>query len=839
MNLKNITKIASAALLCMGLFACEGTADLEKQVADLEGRVAKLQEAIDATNGNALAVRALLNSENLIVGHSETKDGVTLNLSDGSTVSIVYGNVADWIVPVLGIDAEGNWSLSIDGGLTFTKVKKTTAVNANDGVTPQIGLDENNYWTISYDGGKTFTKILSAAGLPYNATDGREVQGTYAFFKNVQYDAKAGVMNFTLTTGQTLTVGVVETFYVKVTGMADKPEIQLEQTLTYPVELSEVASAVFQGPEGWNAVLKDTEISFTAPSKGTAGDYTFTLTVVSTKGYIKIYRYPFALRAVKYDDSCCKAWNDFTARNEDNILNDFSYAGYDHGLTAPPAVETLGYATYNVCDYGAVPNDGKSDREAFLACVKAATGMNYEVTDKLITFGHRQSANAVIYFPEGEYILHTAADNSENYTRMIVIRSGNIVLKGAGRDKTRIVMQDPALPQSSEMYSSPCMLSFYNFSGLGDLGVSVSGNARKGDFSVKVSSTSGLSAGDWVCLWAEISDKAYIAAELAPYEAKSTWDISNLVKIYDYHQIKSVSGSTVTFHEPLMHSVDASKGFQIKKYNHYENVGVEDITFVGNAKHDFAHHASWEDDGGFKPLQFMRIANSWVRRCDFESTSEAFTFHTSVNCSGYDCRFTGWRGHAAMRAASSSRIFIGATRDLAKGNVDANNPNIAQGTYLENAGQFHAVGVNGPCMGTVLWRNVWGDDACFESHAEQPRATLIDCCKGGWMEYRQGGGTAAMPNHLADLTIWNFESTTPHKAQWTTDGTFLWWATNSRSINYLPPIIVGFHGQPCKFNPSSVVCNDSYGTAVNPGSLYEAQLQARLGYVPGWLLSLK
>lgn len=839
MNLRNITRIASAVLLSLGLFACESTADLESQVADLEGRVSKLQEAINATNENALAVRALLKSEVLIVSHSESKDSVSLSLSDGSTVSIIYGTVADWIVPVLGIDADGNWALSLDGGKTFERVKKTTAVNVNDGITPRIGLDANDYWTISYDGGKTFTKILSESGLPYSARDGREVQGTYAFFKNVQFNEKESVMEFSLVTGESFKVGVVQDFFLKVSGMEEKPEIKLEQTLTYSVEMSNVASAVFQGPEGWNAVLKDSEISFTAPASGKAGDYSFTLTVISTKGYIRIYNFPFALRAEKYDSTDCKVWKDFAARNDENILLDYSYAGYDHGETAPPAVETLGYTTYNVCDYGAVPNDGKSDREAFLACVKAATGVNYEVTDKLVTFAHKASARAVIYFPEGEFILHTADDNSASFSRMIVIRSGDIVLKGAGREKTRIVMQDPALPQNSEMYSSPCMLSFYHFSGLGDLGISVNANAKKGDFSVSVSSTSGLSKNGWVCLWAEISDKGYIAGELSPYEAKSTWDISNLVKIYDYHQIKSISGNTVTFYEPLMHDVDASKGFQIKNFNHYENVGVEDITFVGNAKHDFVHHGGWEDDGAFKPLEFMRIANSWVRRCDFESTSEAFTFHTSVNCSGYDCRFTGWRGHAAMRSASSSRIFIGATKDLAKGDVGSNNPNVAAGTFMENAGQFHAVGVNGPCMGTVLWRNVWGDDACFESHADQPRATLIDCCKGGWMEYRQGGGTAAMPNHLADLTIWNFESTTPHVAQWSKDGTFLWWATGSMSNNYLPPIIVGFHGQPCQFSPSSVVCNESYGTAVTPGSLYEAQLQARLGYVPSWLTSLK
>lgn len=30
-----------------------------------------------------------------------------------------------------------------------------------------------------------------------------------------------------------------------------------------------------------------------------------------------------------------------------------------------------------------------------------------------------------------------------------------------------------------------------------------------------------------------------------------------------------------------------------------------------------------------------------------------------------------------------------------------------------------------------------GDDSCFESHATQPRATLIDCCSGGFMHWQQ------------------------------------------------------------------------------------------------------
>ena len=837
--------IITNALLCLcasaALLSCTDKQELESQIADLEKRVDDLNEIVSTTNANNIALKALLDTKTLILSHEITSDGVRLSLSDGSTVEIFYGKTAPWVVPVLGIDTEGRWIVSLDGGETFDYVKKTSNIHDGDGASALIGIDKEGYWTISFDEGKTTERILDENGSPISANDAKQVAGKYSFFKSVTYDPAAGEMVFNLMNGQSISVPVLETFFVKAVGYKENTPIYRSEVKAYLVETSELANAVFSGPEGWGAVLEDSEIRITAPAEAPAGEYTISLLAVSTKGYLRRYDYTFILQKQTIDEIGCKIWADFAAASPDNILLDYSYAGYHHGEEAPADVYTLGYKVYDVTDYGAVANDGKSDREAFLNCVKAALGVNFSVEDRYIVFDAKPKANAIIYFPEGDFILHTSADDSENYSREIMIRSGNIVLKGAGRDKTRIVMQDPNLPANEEMYSSPVMLSFRNWSGLSDFAtpVEVTADAPKGGFSVKVNSTAGMKAGDWVCLWAEVSDSDYIAAELAPYEAKAEWDISKLVYIYDYHQIKSIENGEVTFVEPLMHAVDASRKFMIKNYPHYENVGVEDITFAANAKHDFLHHGSWEDDGGFKPLTFMRCVNSWVRRCDFESTSEAMTFHTSANCSGYDCRFTGWRGHASMRSASSSRIFIGATQDRTKGPVGTGNPQYSAGTMLENAGQFHAVGVNGPTMGTVIWRNLWGDDACFEAHADQCRATLIDCCKGGWMEYRQGGGTAALPNHLADLTIWNFEATTNHKANYTSDGTMLWWATGSRSINFLPPIIVGFHGGSCLFNPSSVVVDDSHGTPVSPESLYEAQLVKRLGAVPAWLNSLK
>ena len=57
----------------------------------------------------------------------------------------------------------------------------------------------------------------------------------------------------------------------------------------------------------------------------------------------------------------------------------------------------------------------------------------------------------------------------------------------------------------------------------------------------------------------------------------------------------------------------------------------------------------------------------------------------------------------------------------------------------------------------------------------------------------------------------------------------------------MPPVIVGFHGASIVFDesPEQVKYMESLGTPVEPQSLYEAQLERRLGYVPAWLNALK
>ena len=519
------------------------------------------------------------------------------------------------------------------------------------------------------------------------------------------------------------------------------------------------------------------------------------------------------------------AWQKFAAGDAGNILPDFSAAGYNHGASLPPDwtlddYKANGYTIYNICDYSAVADDAVSDRDAYLAIVAK--------------INKKAKAKAVIYFPAGRYILHTAADNNaDGVSSALMLNSGYVVLKGDGRDRTTIAMGAPMVPKdSTKMWSSEQMLSIKNQAGLKDTLAKVTAAAAVNTWKVNVDDASRLSAGMWVCLYMLNKNGSVILKEVGNH---TVYDfMTNIlagVEVIDFHQIDHIDGNDVYFKEPIMKAVSADDGWVLRRWNHYEQVGIEDLTFEGQATPHFKHHGSWRDDGAYKPLVLTRLTDSWVRRVNFVSCSECITFEECANCSAYDIGISGNRGHSAIRMANSSRGFIGCVYDHS-GGYDTSDTGYK--THKEGLGQYHAVGVSKHSIGNVVWRCKWGDDACFESHATQPRASLFDVCEGAFMAYRMGGDLAQLPNHLDNLTIWNHNTTRVDSVA------FRWWYESKAWIKVMPPTIVGLHGvEVTWYDESEMKLNENQGITVSPYSLYEAQLTRRLGSLPQWVTDLK
>ena len=868
--MKKVISIICITLL-VALYSCDERDDLRSDIDNLKERVANLEASIEQMNSDISNYQQMVEGKILVVGYSkDEQDNYTIELSNGETVTIYSGKVDMNDMPLFSVNASGHWAYTINDMTTELLVndKPVSAIPeaGTAGVTPKLKVDANGFWLISIDNGSTWNKL----GNNQIADGTQAVANASSLFSNVTIDEATGQITFTIRADNSQVKVPIygKDFYltIKYEGTAT---FGLGQKQEFVVEQANVETATIEN-QTWGVKLTENKLIVTAPKTNVQGkeyEEQIYIKIFSKEGYCRVVKLPVKLLTTEIDANSALAWQRFR-QGEDNVLPDYSYAGYNHGESAPQGAFSLGYQVINVKERMTAKN--MTAREALISILQEKGMTKVNGTNKL-----NANAKIVIYFPAGDYVLHNDDDNTRDESKQkdavdsknnnvssgIEIYGGNFVIKGDGPDKTRLIMETPNLPTSiSNLSSSPILLAIKHTNGPNNAGnspklASVTENAKRGDFTVKVSGTTGISSEQWVQLRLRSGDRELVKKEIGPIALNENWAIAKApisinqssddlygVKITEFHQVKSAANGKITFYEPIMHDIDIkyndTEGWEIRTYKYLENVGIEDLSFVGNALDGYAHHGEghaeqakvgWQYDGAYKPLLLQRVVNSWVRNVHFESVSEALTFAESANSSAYDIRISGKRGHSAVRSQGSSRVFIGKVRDESAGND----------VYGKSCqGQFHGCGVSKPSVGTVLWNVTWGNDACFESHATQPRATLIDNCSGGLVYYRAGGDENEVPNHLGDLTLWNLNvtGTDSHASN------FVWWSDSDTWWKIFPPIVVGTHGMNVKFpskEQQQVTYEESTGMKVSPESLYEAQLRERLGYVPGWLNALK
>lgn len=868
--MKKVISIICITLL-VALYSCDERDDLRSDIDNLKERVANLEASIEQMNSDISNYQQMVEGKILVVGYSkDEQDNYTIELSNGETVTIYSGKVDMNDMPLFSVNASGHWAYTINDMTTELLVndKPVSAIPeaGTAGVTPKLKVDANGFWLISIDNGSTWNKL----GNNQIADGTQAVANASSLFSNVTIDEATGQITFTIRADNSQVKVPIygKDFYltIKYEGTAT---FGLGQKQEFVVEQANVETATIEN-QTWGVKLTENKLIVTAPKTNVQGkeyEEQIYIKIFSKEGYCRVVKLPVKLLTTKIDANSAIAWQHFKT-GENNVLPDYSYAGYNHGESAPQGAFSLGYQVINVKERMTAKN--MTARKALISILQEKGMTRVNGTNKL-----NANAKIVIYFPAGDYVLHNDDDNTRDESKQkdavdsknnnvssgIEIYGGNFVIKGDGPDKTCLIMETPNLPTSiSNLSSSPILLAIKHTNGPNNAGnspklASVTENAKRGDFTVKVSGTTGISSGQWVQLRLRSGDRELVKKEIGPIALNENWAIAKApisinqssddlygVKITEFHQVKSAANGKITFYEPIMHDIDIkyndTEGWEIRTYKYLENVGIEDLSFVGNALDGYAHHGEghaeqakvgWQYDGAYKPLLLQRVVNSWVRNVHFESVSEALTFAESANSSAYDIRISGKRGHSAVRSQGSSRVFIGKVRDESAGND----------VYGKSCqGQFHGCGVSKPSVGTVLWNVTWGNDACFESHATQPRATLIDNCSGGLVYYRAGGDENEVPNHLGDLTLWNLNvtGTDSHASN------FAWWSDSDTWWKIFPPIVVGTHGMNVKFpgkEQQQVTYEESTGMKVSPESLYEAQLRERLGYVPGWLNALK
>ncbi len=467
-------------------------------------------------------------------------------------------------------------------------------------------------------------------------------------------------------------------------------------------------------------------------------------------------------------------------------IPDFSYAGYRRLEEPIPMREG---PVFDVVDFGAIADDGKSDRGAIVKAISAATA----------------NGGGVVFFPKGRFDLNEIGD-----AETIRVSGSNIVLRGSGSGNGGTVLYSgEALPPEPPMrlWESPYAIEISPSSNT-ERATPITKSAKQGDLEIWVKDASALKAGDWICLSLLDNSPELIARELAGFQRiDPRWtSIHNSgMVVNERHQIEAVRGKRVLLKTPIVKAIDHQFNWNVNTFTPLSEIGVESIRFEGAWNGRFIHHRSWLDDGGYSLLKISNVVDSWVRDCVFANSNRPCGISRSAHVSVIDCRVEGTPGHSAINFQGSSYCLMARVED--------------------GASQWHSLGVSKESMGNVIWKCFWNSDTCFESHSSQPRHTLFDSCVGGFMKGRGGGASSNLPTHLEGLVMWNHMKTNPplYDFQFEPLDQLYW--------RILQPLIVGMHGTEVEFREGQSI-TISHGAPLKEGSLYERQLLRRFGKLP-------
>ena len=319
-----------------------------------------------------------------------------------------------------------------------------------------------------------------------------------------------------------------------------------------------------------------------------------------------------------------------------NYLPDFSYAGYHFGeKQIPSSFKHI----LKVTDFGAIPNDDFDDSEAFIAAVSKANELNGFV---------------LIQIPSGKF----------NISKIIYINRNKTVLRGVGSGKNGTVLffqrslrfvQDPPMHEELIEYLDVFdkkqrepqngvdnAYSQYSWSG-GFIWVAKKGkfyksynipkfnkpinayakglSGKQGGFKIKVDNASKLKVGEsYKLCWfnKEGKDGSFLKHLYDNQKiqiGKHHWDNPENPLVTQMVLVTKIIKNEVYFKAPLLHDVKTDWHCAITKWEHIEEVGIENIAFEFPLYPDLPHHL----EEGNNAIYLTSLMNGWVKNVKFNN----------------------------------------------------------------------------------------------------------------------------------------------------------------------------------------------------------------------------
>ncbi|WOH36270.1 DUF4955 domain-containing protein [Thalassotalea fonticola] len=506
-------------------------------------------------------------------------------------------------------------------------------------------------------------------------------------------------------------------------------------------------------------------------------------------------------------------WQNYLKNSsQERVLMDFSHAGVNFSDSAIPE---LALPIFDVTSYGAVADDGIEDKDAIQRTINAA----------------EKAGGGIVQLPAGRFLVNEMPGQRAG----LRVSSSNVILRGSQNDsrQTELFMEHHLEPVVAEqLWTVPAMITFQPANSQ-----ALTSNSAKRQYSfhtqiiensaanseyVTVLNAEQFQIGDMVTF--EMEDPAANNEYLHGKPVRGIWQRINTkgVMVAESHQIKKISGNRLYFMRPTLTRINVDYGWKIGKVPSITNVGIEKISFKGNFNEKFKHHKNYIHDSGFSAVKLIRTSHSWVRNCKFTDVSYAVTVEGGMANSVLLNSIEGNSGHGSFTVSFGTRNLVGL-------NIDTSSE-----------GQWHGPGASHLSVGNVFWKFYSPTSRGIDAHSVFPRHTLFDAITshgfGGW-----GGSYATLPNHLEGLVFWNFTQLGSAVSKGNEDNIDFWNLPESDSEKYgfltaVNPILVGYRGSATSINENNLLKLESVNQHVTPSSLFEAQLNHRLGTTPDWLI---
>lgn len=314
--------------------------------------------------------------------------------------------------------------------------------------------------------------------------------------------------------------------------------------------------------------------------------------------------------------------------SNEQVLPDFSYAGYGYGVEEIPSVE----AEIDVADYGAIPDDGKDDSVALKAALAAAHEMDGPVRVQL---QQGQYQLTEILWIEKSGVVLSGMGSGDGGTQLFMPRPLNQIDDGGALKEIREYLVENDKYERRPDDNLNVLFSEYSWSA-GFIWARYPGGRHATylerydrpikevtDISagsqfakeVTVANPGALKVGDVLQIhWhnRQGPDGALVKSLYGDTDLKigsRHWEMPDRPLVRQATRIEAINGDRVTIADPLLHDIDSSLPAYFAQWDHITNVGIQDLALTFPDNPYFGHH----NEAGYNGIYFTGVYNGWIK----------------------------------------------------------------------------------------------------------------------------------------------------------------------------------------------------------------------------------